>query len=236
MAKGIKFMPAIASDILDFVFPRVCHLCGEKLAEEERYLCTGCLSEMPRTLYHRRPGNPMEMRFAGKFRFERATGHFFYSRDSSLSQLVQDLKYRGFRGIGRCLGEVVGRELYPTGFFADIDCILPVPMHFMKKARRGYNQTEEIARGLNEATGIPVADNLVAPRSSRSQTTLTEEERRRNARGRFKLRRGEELAGKHVLILDDICTTGSTMTAAADAIEEGDNGTRISLLSIGVTF
>ncbi|MDE6682523.1 MAG: ComF family protein, partial [Muribaculaceae bacterium] len=111
--------------LLDFIFPRVCHLCGATLsAQEKGCVCTPCLSLLPRTLYHRQGGNPMEMRFAGLFPFERATGHFFYSSGSEVSQLIQYLKYRHFRNLARFMGETVGRELLSTGFFSDIDAIV----------------------------------------------------------------------------------------------------------------
>lgn len=220
----------------DFLFPRVCHICGRALAPTERYVCTGCLSRLPRTLYHRRRDNPMEQRFMGLFPFERATGHFFYSRGSEMAILMHDLKYHHFRGLARYLGSVVAAELLPSGFLTGIDIVIPVPMHFMKQARRGYNQVEEIAVGISAATGIDVAKNLRAVRSHRTQTSLTLDERVQNTENLFKIIHPEEVDGKSVLLLDDVCTTGSTMTAAAKAIFKEAPTTRISMLTIGVTF
>lgn len=143
------------SHIGDFMFPRTCHICGLGLSGSEKYVCTSCLSRLPRTNWHRLPDNGTEQRFLGLFPFRQATGHFFYSRDSDLSVLMHDLKYHGFRGLARYLGGVVATELLTTGFMTGIDALVPVPMHFMKKARRGYNQTEEIARGISKVTGNP---------------------------------------------------------------------------------
>lgn len=100
--------------------------------------------------------NPMEQRFAGIFPFERGSGHFFYAGDSDLSALMHDLKYRHYKGLAEEMGKIVAQELITTPFLSDIDMILPIPMHFLKKARRGYNQTEEIAKGIHSITGIPV--------------------------------------------------------------------------------
>jgi len=222
--------------IVDFLFPRMCHICGRTLAATERYVCTGCLSRLPRTLYHRRKDNPMEQRFMGLFPFERATGHFFYSRGSELSILMHDLKYHRFRGLARYLGSVVASELLPSGFLTGIDCVIPIPMYFIKQARRGYNQVEEIAAGINSVTGITVVRNLHAVRSHRSQTSLTLDERVRNTEDLFKLVCPTDIDGKNVLLLDDVCTTGSTMCAAASEISRSAPAARISLLTVGVTF
>lgn len=228
--------PGIISDIINFIYPPTCHLCNSRLAPHERYICTGCLSDMPRTHYHRRSDNQMEMRFAGIFPFSHAAGHFFYSRGSQLSQLIQDFKYRRFRGLAHRIGEVVGEELFATPFLADVDVIIPIPMHFFKKAKRGYNQTEELAAGLSEATGLPVSSDLRAFRPHRTQTRLSHDERRKNTRGIFRFDHPQRYAGKGILLLDDVCTTGATLTSAAETILAACPEARISLLTIGVTF
>lgn len=224
------------SHILDFIFPRVCHVCGNRLAEHERFLCDSCIADLPRSYYHRSRNNPMELRFAGHFPFERATGHFYYARGSSLSRIMQDLKYNQFPSLASRMGEIVGEELFTTGFFSDIDVIVPVPMHFMKKARRGYNQTEKIAAGLSEVTGIPVDLSLKAGKPHRTQTSLTRDQRLANTSGIFRLDNPEKFDSRHVLLLDDVCTTGATLTSAALAMLAGNPTVRLSLLTLGVTF
>ena len=222
--------------LMSFLFPRTCHLCGLPLGESESFVCASCISRLPRTLYHRRKDNAMEQRFIGLFPFERATGHFFYSRGSDLARLIADLKYRWFPGIGRCLGMLVGRELLTTGFFSDIDMLVPVPMHFMKKAVRGYNQVEEICRGLEAATGVKMCKALKAVRRHRTQTALTLEQRRSNTADLFELTAKGCVHGKHILLCDDVCTTGSTLASAAEAVLRSDASVRVSLLTVGVTF
>lgn len=226
----------ISNTLFDFVFPRCCHLCGAKLTPTEEYVCPLCLSRLPRTHYHRMDMNRMEQRFAGKFKFEHAAGHFFYSSQSDLSTLMQDLKYRKMKGLARYMGSIVGKELYTTSFLSDIDAIIPIPMHFMKKAKRGYNQTEQIAIGISEKTGIIINTNLKATKAHKTQTSMTLEQRLYNTRGIFTLKHPEELTGKHILLLDDVCTTGSTLTSAARAILSANPDIRISLLTLGVTF
>lgn len=210
-------------------------MCGEKLAGHERFVCAACLETLPRTGYHRRQLNPMEERFAGVFPFDKATGHFFYQRDSALAELVQDMKYKGFPGIGEMLGELVAGELYPTGYFADTDVIVPVPMHGVKKMLRGYNQATLIATGIGKATGLPVRESLKAVRAHRTQTALSRRERQENTRGLFSLAEGHGLEGKGVLLVDDVCTTGSTITSAAEALKDSGH-THLSIVTLGVTF
>lgn len=224
------------SDILDFAFPRRCHVCGGNLAPHERFACSHCLASLPRTGYHRRRLNPMEERFAGHFPFVRATGHFFYTRESSLSILIQDMKYRRFPAIGEMLGGVVAAELYPSGFFDGIDCVVAVPMHYMKRIRRGYNQTDHIALGISRAAGVPVVRGLRAVRPHRTQTALTLEQRRDNTAGIFRAPDPSLLEGRGVLLVDDVCTTGATLSAAATEIMRAAPGCRLTLLSLGVTF
>lgn len=224
------------NDILNVFFPAVCHVCNSPLGPDERFVCTKCLSSLPRTGYHRVKMNPMEERFAGHFPFSKATGHFFYSRDSSLAILIQDMKYRNFPSIGRMLGEVAGKELYTTGFLSDIDCIVPVPMHFYKQALRGYNQTDKIAEGISIATDIPVSDILRMTRRRKTQTALSRAQRIANANELFKPKKEQDLNGKGVLVVDDVCTTGATIGAAAKAITDRWPQCRVTLFSLGVTF
>lgn len=229
-------LPEWACELADYIFPRVCHLCDATLSPHERFVCTECIGKLPRTRYHSLDFNPMEERFAGIFPFTRATGHFFYSRGSGLSQLIQDMKYRNFPGIGERLGETAGVELFSTGFFDGIDMIVPVPMHFMKKARRGYNQTDHIAAGVGRASGITVAFPLKAARPHKTQTAMTLEQRRQNIDGTFRLTDPDSVRDKGVLLVDDVCTTGSTLTAAAETILAEEPTARLSMLTIGVTF
>ncbi len=223
------------ADLLDFIFPRRCHLCGCNLPQGRRFICHNCLQEIPRSGYHRRPLNPMEERFAGIFPFERATGLFLYSAGSPLSSLIQDMKYRRFPDIGNLLGATAGSELFSTGFFDGIDIILPIPMHFLKRLRRGYNQTDHIAEGISSATGIAVSHTLRAVRGHRTQTALSREERLKNTSGLFQVKDPQAVEQKHVLLVDDICTTGSTIISAAEAVWQA-RPAALSILTIGVTF
>lgn len=224
------------NDCINILFPAECHICGNVLASHEKFVCSSCLQSLPRTGYHRNLRNPMEEKFAGWFPFLSATGHFFYSKDSALSRLIQDLKYRNFPSIGEMLGELVAKELFPTGYFNDIDVIVPLPMYFWKKARRGYNQTEKIASGIGRSAGIEVVDSLKMVRSRKTQTSLSDSQRRLNAVNLFKVKGNVDLNDKGVLLVDDICTTGATLGSAAKALTDTFPRIRLSLFVLGVTF
>lgn len=225
----------LLNDLLNVLFPPKCHVCDSPLAPHERFACTHCLANLPRSYFHRRKLNPMEERFAGIFPFKRATGHFLYNRGSALSTLIQDMKYRHFPSIGNMLGTLAASELAQEDFFAGIDTIIPVPMHRWKQIRRGYNQTHHIAQGLSEATGIPVSLTLKAIKAHRTQTALSREQRLTNTTGIFQVKDPAEIAGRHILLLDDVCTTGSTLISAAETVWLAKPAD-ITLFTLAVTF
>lgn len=225
----------ILTSAFDFVFPRNCHICGTRLSAGNLYICPICLMKLPRTGFHRIPMNQMEQRFAGKFPFTAANAHFFYSSDTSIASLIHDLKYRQYRGLGKYMGETVAKELLPTSFFTDVDAIIPVPMHPLKQARRGYNQTIEIAKGVSEILDIPALSNLKAIRPHRTQTRLTLDQRINNLSGTFAVENPEELRDRHILLLDDVCTTGATLTSCADTLLTSEPSMRLTLLSLAAT-
>lgn len=223
-------------DFIGIIFPRRCHCCDRKLNDGERWICSKCLESLPRTHYHRLKVNPLEDRIIGSERFERATGYFFYSRDSSLSTLIHDFKYRNFPSLASYMGEIVSKELFPTGFFSDVELIIPVPIHFTKKLKRGYNQSEIFAKGLAKGLDLPVAGNLRAVKAHSTQTGKSAEEREKNLAGVFQVKNSDMLKGKHILLVDDVCTTGSTLREALKTIHEATGSEcRITVLTLAVT-
>ena len=230
--------------LIDLIIPRECHVCGIKLLDNEQFVCNSCQDKLPVTGYEKywtnktkvnSDLNPMEQRFAGQIPLHHACAPFFYTRDSSLATLIHDFKYRGFSNLAIALGRLGASRLKDTGFFNDIDVLLPVPLHWTKKLRRGYNQTEMIARGISDATGIPVSPNLKARKPHRTQTSLTSRQRIDNTKGIFTLQNPETLEGKNVMVVDDICTTGATLLSASETIASAlRHNVRISLFTLGV--
>ena len=230
--------------IIDLLLPRVCHICGDKLLDDEDFLCTSCLRKLPLTGYERywtnKTGpntdlNPMEQRFAGQLPLDRAYAPYFYTRDSAIASLVHDFKYRGFSKLAITMGKIGAKTLQATDLFEGIDLLLPVPIHWTKKHRRGYNQSEMIALGISEETGIPVGTQLKARKPHRTQTSLTSQQRIDNTKDVFTVWNPETLEGKRVMIVDDICTTGATLLSAGETIAASTNhNVRISFFTLGV--
>ncbi len=222
--------------ILDFISPRLCVVCGHRLAPTERSLCSVCLFHLPRTDFHQKPlDNPMAQLFWGLAPIEKAAALFYYHPHSETAQLVYRLKYNNRPDIGEDMGRIMANELQVTDFFSDIDVLLPVPLASKRLRQRGYNQSEQLAVGISQLTGLPVIRHAVSRKAfTESQTRLTRQERRQNVDDMFVLRDDKPLRHRHVLIIDDVCTTGATITALSDAIRHVE-GIRMSVLTLGYT-
>lgn len=230
----MKIFNDIFGSLLDTLFPRLCAVCEASLASHERYLCTKCLAGLPRTLFHRQEFNPMEQLFAGKVLIERAIGFIFYEKDNPYSAILHKLKYYNMPHIGQFVAEMYARELQHDGILSDIDAIIPIPLHPTKQAKRGYNQSEHIAQGFAEVMRIPMlTDVLVAIRNHESQTNKGIYERWLNTQGIFDLQNSQSIENKHILIVDDVVTTGATLLSAALTLADIP-GIKISLATIGV--
>ena len=224
----------ILSDIWKLFFPPCCLLCGSRLSGNESHVCLKCLVRLPRTRFHHQEGNALEKNFWGKFPVKRASACFHYAKGSDVSRLVYGLKYDGNWRLGIFLGKCMANELLPDGFFRDVDYVIPVPLHERKRKERGYNQSEMLAQGISEVTGIPVFKGLIVrKRYTETQTHKGSYERWTNVEGVFECVSAEELVGKHVLFVDDVLTTGATMVACADALGSIP-GLQISVLALAM--
>lgn len=227
----------LGSLVADILFPRVCAVCGRPLVSGEDVMCLGCLVDLPRTNQHLRQPNDIHTRLISLHApLERCASLFHYHRENPYSRLIKGAKYRGRPSIGRKLARMFATELKPTGFFDRIDLIIPIPIHLFRFLSRGYNQTHYIARGISDVTGIEVCDNLRASRPHSAQARKGAEARRVNAAGTFSVLRPRELAGHHILVVDDVITTGSTMVSALDTIKNAEPSARLSVLSLALTY
>lgn len=223
------------SDLLRIVFPDVCEVCGSSLVRGEEVICLKCDMNMPRTRVHNDSFNIIHERLAGKTPIERAAGYFYYYRESDYAAIIHNAKYNGRPIIARKLAMRFARELMADNFFDGIDVVLYVPMFFLKKIKRGYNQSEYIANGISQATNIPIGHNLISKRSHSSQTKKNSYSRWLNAQGVYDVINPEELENKHVLIVDDVITTGATLLACCDVVHNAVPSATISVLSLAVT-
>lgn len=224
-------------DLLGVIYPNVCEICNTPLVRGEKLLCTQCRIDMPRTGIHTDSFTVMHQRLASTdVNICRAAGYFYYYRDNPYARLIQNAKYNGRPYIARQLGYEYASEIKDSGFFDGIDAIIPVPMHKLKLWSRGFNQSLHIAEGISKATGIAVSEALRATRRHSSQTTKGAYERWLNATESYGLAPDASLpeAG-HVLIVDDVLTTGATLLACARVISEAFPSARVSVLTLGVT-
>lgn len=216
-------------------FPRQCAVCGAPLQEGEEGICIKCNMDMPRTNYHTHKDNPVERLFWGKMPLERATSYFFYHKGSDFRRILHQLKYGGRKDLGVMMGRFMAAELASTDFFHDIDVIIPVPLHPRKQKMRGYNQSECIAHGVSDVTGISVdTTSVVRNKHVDTQTRKSAYQRWENVDGIFSLKNPKSFKGKHILIIDDVLTTGATTTACADAFVTAEE-VRISILTLAVS-
>lgn len=224
------------TQIFDLIAPRHCVVCGRRLTIYEDVVCGRCYLDMPLTRFHRSPlDNEMARLFWGQVPIERVGALFFYAPHSGMAHAIHALKYADRPDVGLCLGRVLATHYQPSGFFQGIDAIIPVPLSQRRKHHRGYNQSAVIAHGIAEATGLPVWDKLVRRTTfAISQTSLNLWERRNNTQSVFQLTDEEKIRGCHVLIVDDVVTTGSTIIALISELQKAGNVT-FSVLSLGFT-
>nr|WP_321519446.1 ComF family protein [uncultured Bacteroides sp.] len=218
----------------NILFPRSCVVCNGVLVKGEESICTMCNSRMPRTNYHLQAGNEVEQRFWGKVEIERATSYFFYTKGSDYRHILFKLKYHGYRELGEVMGRYMAKELLASGFFQEIDLIIPVPLHSKRKRSRGYNQSEWIASGLSHATGIPMdLDSLKRVVASNTQTRKSVFERWENVKDVFQVACPDNMQGKHILLVDDVLTTGATLLSCATILVDSSN-VKISVITLAV--
>jgi ComF family protein len=215
------------------LFPSICKGCGEVLGSSRSVICRACESGLPKTNFVEDPDNPVAQIFWGRARVENAASVFYYRKGELLQKLIHQLKYKGGKETGIYLGNIAGKLLTGTNILRQADVLVPVPLHYRKQKIRGYNQTELLAKGIHEVTKIPVVSQAVIRTvHSQSQTRRGRFERWQNVEGIFKVINHQHLVKKHILVLDDVVTTGSTLEAFCHALEEVA-GSKMSVLTIG---
>ncbi|HPX75605.1 MAG TPA: phosphoribosyltransferase family protein [Bacteroidales bacterium] len=220
----MKFLKTYIEDFWFLLYPHTCEACGVALNKNEGIICFKCLYDLPRTDYCEFIENPITELFAGRLKIERGTALFTFHKGSRFRKLLHSLKYKNKPEIGIVLGRELGGQMLKSNNFLDIDFLIPVPLHEKRKKQRGYNQSEMIAQGISQITKIPlVVDNLVRAKETVTQTKMTKEERWANVSGKFLLNNASELVGKHVMLVDDVVTTGSTIEACGEILLSVEN-------------
>ena len=223
----------IIHDIADLLMPRRCLQCGKRLSSQEKHLCLPCSMQLSFTEFHKKEHSPLEKKFWGLFPVGKAVSMFFYSGPRA-RQLIHAIKYKKNPKAGTYFAEIYADELKEYAFFDGIDGIIPMPIHWIRQLSRGYNQTHYIAQGIRNRTGLPIWKGVVKKRINNStQTRLNKKERHENVKGIYQLIHPEIIANKHVLLIDDVTTTGSTLISCAQELAKAPNVT-ISILTFAI--
>ncbi len=203
------------NDFLSLFYPQCCVGCGNALVKGEEHLCLSCLLELPRAGISGLAWNYLENRLHGRIRLEYATAFLLFEKESISQQILHELKYRGNIDLGLKLGRMFGKELVNSRF-KSIDALVPVPLHPKRLQSRGYNQSEILCKGISQIMGKPVITNLLERVVENStQTKKGAIERWENVKGIFQLKNFEQVRGLHLLLVDDVLTTGATLEASA---------------------
>ncbi len=217
-------------------YPHTCTGCGSDLIDDHQLLCIHCMCDLPHTQFAQHANNPTEKIFWGRVPITAAYSEFYFSKESLIQHLIHQLKYKNNQEIGFYLGEMMGKSLLNSHRFLHIDGIIPLPMFAAKERKRGYNQATILSNGISAVTDIPVIDNnVIKQKFTETQTKKHRTERWLNVLEGFVVKNPAVLEGKHVLLVDDVITTGATLEACANVILSVKN-TQISIATLALAI
>ena len=228
----MKALTGYLHDFLNFFFPEVCAACGKNLFNNESRICTSCIYHFPYTNFINDPQNAVARQLWGRFDFVHADAFLYFNKGGKVQNMMHELKYNNRPEVGFRLGELYGAAFLGNESWHAPDLIIPVPLHPKKLKKRGYNQAEHIARGLGAITGIPVeTELLIRSAETETQTKKSRYDRFENMNAAFAVIDAAQLENKHILIVDDVVTSGGTFEGCANALLKAA-GSRISIAAI----
>lgn len=211
-------------DIFYLFFPEVCLACKNILSGKEEIICVNCRHDLPETNFGNTPNNLVENMFRGRVQIEAATSLFFFHKKGKVQQLIHQLKYRNHEEVGTLLGNWLGTEIKNSNRFNHLNCIVPVPVHPKKIKKRGYNQLSKFGIALSEILEIPFYENILIKKgTTETQTHKGRIERWKNVKQLFEVNNQIAFENKHILLIDDVITTGATLEACATQLLLSEN-------------
>jgi len=221
----------IFDDMFSLLYPRVCLACGKNIRAHEEAICLTCQYKMPKTNFHEDMDNPLTERFWGRVKLNCGSAFYYFGKGGKVQQLIHNLKYNHKPEIGIRLGHLYGSVLGKSLFFRQVEIIVPVPLHPDKKKIRGYNQSATFAKGISESMNVPWKEALRRIQMTETQTKKDRIARFENVKDAFEVADTKAVAGKHILLVDDVITTGATIEACAHQLLEVP-GTKVSVATI----
>lgn len=231
----MKSRVSIVKSILHLFFPYACCGCGTDLLAENILFCIYCQAWMPLTNFEYFPSNPIEKIFWGRAGIEAAAAHLYFTTDSAIQRSLHQLKYKGKKEIGIYFGKQMAESLIHSHRFSECEIIIPLPLFAAREKKRGYNQSTQIAIGLSQQLKIPVIeDSIMRVKKTETQTQKSRIQRWKNMESTFEIRNPQKIYGKHILLVDDVITTGASLEACARVLS-AIPGVRISIACLAHT-
>ena len=223
-------------NIIHLLYPEICAGCGSDLLSGKNKICDDCISSIPLTGFYLHRLNPVEKIFRGRLPVVSASAHAYFTKDSAVQNLLHALKYGGNKEIGVRLGRMMGRTLKWCGWNNDLSAVIPLPLHFSRQKKRGYNQAEMICNGIGDEMNVPVLTDVVQRKNiTATQTHKSRTERWNNMKCKFELKNAPAIMNKHVLLVDDVVTTGATLEACGSELLKAE-GVQLSIAAFAYTL
>jgi ComF family protein len=231
----MRAVKSAVKNLTHLFFPRICAGCGSDIVSEQQLLCFHCIDRLPVSNFHMHANNPVEKIFWGRLPLATAFSYLFFTKQSILQHLLHQFKYGGKKEIGEYFGKRMGEAMLQSNRFIDIDAVVPLPLFLKKERIRGYNQAAVIGEGISLATGIPLYNDVARRKMfTETQTHKSRMERWQNIEGKFEVINESKIEHKHLLLIDDVVTTGATLEACGSVLLE-QPGVRLSIATLAYT-
>lgn len=227
-------MVKILNNIVSAFFPAICLGCSAKLIHQEQHICTHCRHNLPFTSYHKYPENPVLNSFYGRVLLENATSLLHYKKNSIVQQLLHQLKYKGQQEVGTIFGNLLGNDLKHETSYQSITHVIPVPLHKKRLKKRGYNQVATFGKQLALHLNAEYIDDvLIKINNTKTQAFKNRAARWMTIQDSFEIKNSDQLTNAHILLVDDVITTGATLEACANALKKIPN-IKISIATMSI--